>query len=149
MAKSVLQEIGDHLPQLRFVALDHERTHLVDGDHSIRRARLRVGGGIRDHGAEVDGLTLQCPTLVQSRKQQKIVDEDPHAHRLVFDPSHRPSQVLRAVRGTPAEQLRVAAYRGHWRPKLVRRVRKELSETLLRAPLYRERVLNTGEHDVQ
>ena len=121
--------VADHGHRLERVRGVVERGQL----HEPRRhAYVRVPYGLGRHAEQVDRMPGQRPLLVEPGQQQQVVDEQPHPPDLALDAAHRLVQ-LRAGRGAAAPvQLGEALYRRQRRTQLVRRVREELPQALLR-----------------
>ena len=99
--------------------------------------------------AEVDVGQVERTTLVEPREQQHVVDEPAHPRRLVLDPAHRVGLLGLGRDRSRAPQLRIAADRRQRRAQLVRRVRDEATEAILRLLPLVERTLDLPEHRVQ
>ncbi len=98
---------------------------------------------------QVDVGQVERTTLVEPREQQHVVDEPSHPRRLVLDPAHRVGLLgLGRDRAGPPE-LRIAPNRRQRRAQLVRGIRDEATEAVLRLLPLVERTLDLPEHRVQ
>ncbi len=114
-----------------------------------RIERPRGLDGLAGDLAQLDRLALERPSLVEPGEQQQVVDEQPHPPRLALDAGHRPLEIVRPLACAAVEELRVGAHGRERRAQLVRRVRDEPAQPLLRGGALVERLLDLAEHRVQ
>ena len=122
---------------------------------TVQRDRMvGVGGGgivagIGDQGAEVDGVGLQRPALVEPGQQQQVLDQAAHADRLLLGAGHGRGPGLGVLEPAPAVELGVAPDGGDRRPQLVGGVGHEPPQPVLGRGAGGEGVLDVGQHRVE
>ena len=121
----------------------------VELDLAARVERARRLDRVARDVAELDGLALERPALVEAGEQEEIVDEQPHPPGLALDPGHRALEVVRPLARAAVEQLRVGAHGGKRRAQLVRRIGDEAAQPVLRRGALVERLLDLAEHRVE
>src|ERR671918_2210580 len=82
-------------------------------------------------------------------EQQQLFHKNAHSGRLFFYAPHRNAQILRPVRRSTAEELRVTPDRCERCPEFVRRVREKSPHTFLRCAASRKCLFDALQHEVQ
>jgi hypothetical protein len=145
----VPDEVGHDLAQAGLVAGDDHRVGGLQVERPLRGHRLGIEHRVGGHRPEVDGHALEGPALVQAGQVQQLIDERPHAHRLLLGPAHGLGQLSGVGQCAGAVQLGVAPDRGDGRAQLVRRVGDEPPQPGLRCRALLEGLLDAAEHAVE
>ena len=128
----VRQEIGEHLPDSRLVTEERNRFRSDQFDRSVRFDRPEIVHGVSRDLGKIEIGELQRAALVEASEREEVVDQHPHASRLVPDPLERPLLRGRIAQRAGLQQLGVPADRRERCPQLVRRVGDERAQRLLR-----------------
>ena len=143
------QQVVEHLPQPDGIPFDDGFVRRDDTDLAVWcRNAQGVGAGRHDR-YDVERVALERTLLIESRKQQQVVDEDAHARRLLFDARHRARPIGLVGERPRAGELGVAADRRERRPQLVARVGDEAPEPVFAGGALVERLLDLPQHAVE
>jgi hypothetical protein len=143
----VAEQVGEHLPDPRLVGGDHQAVRHGRGDLAVRLDRPGVRHGVPGQDGQVGLRQVERRGPVKPGKFEQLGDEHGHALRLLLDAPHRVRQFTGPERVRPV-QLRVAPDGGQRGTQLVRGIRGELPDLLLRAQPGAEGLLDLLQHRV-
>ncbi len=149
MKSRVCEHVSDRLAQPQLVAGHLRNVTRLQLDRPLGMQHAVVIDQLADERCNIDRLSLDRATLIESREQQQVLDQHAHPHRLGLDPRHHDRQVVRPVGCAAAKQLCESAHRRQRRSQLVGRVCNEATQPLFRAAALVECLLDLGQHRVQ
>src|SRR5258705_1946016 len=109
VGQSVAQQVANHLAQPDLVAGPQRCVRSADGevDGTLRRNDPGVVEGVRSDREQVYGLEVERALLVKAGKQEHVIDQHAHPHRLALDPLDEPVKVRAGER---------PGWKSSWRP---------------------------------